>query len=67
MAELGTLKLVPRSRNVPNSTHVIWGNQVALVGYDLDTRVICPGEAVSVTLLSAGARADESGLFGHFL
>jgi hypothetical protein len=47
---LGTLKLVPRPGNVPNPTRVNWGNQVALVGYNLDTRVIRPGEAVSVTL-----------------
>jgi hypothetical protein len=47
---LASLKLVPRPGNVPNPTRVNFGDQVALVGYDLSTRVIRPGETVSVTL-----------------
>jgi hypothetical protein len=47
---LGTLKLIPRPGDFPNPTQVNFGDQVALVGYDLDARVIRPGEAVSVTL-----------------
>jgi hypothetical protein len=47
---LGTLKLAPRPGAVPHPTQVNFGNQVSLVGYDLDARIIRPGEAVSVTL-----------------
>lgn len=44
------IKLIPRPGPFPNSTRVNFGNQVALVGYDLNTRAIRPGETLSVTL-----------------
>jgi hypothetical protein len=47
---LASVKLVPRPGDLPNSARMNFGNQVALVGYDLNTRVIRPGETLSVTL-----------------
>jgi len=47
---LASVKLVPRPGDFPNSARINFGNQVALVGYDLNTRVIRPGETFSVTL-----------------
>ncbi len=47
---LASVKLVPRPGDLPNSARINFGNQVALVGYDLNTRVIRPGETLSVTL-----------------
>jgi hypothetical protein len=47
---LGTLELMPHPGDFPNPTQVNFGNQAALVGYDLDARIIRPGETVSVTL-----------------
>ena len=49
-ASLASVKLVPRPGDLPNSARINFGNQVALVGYDLNTRVIQPGETLSVTL-----------------
>lgn len=47
---LETVRLLPRAGSLPNPAQVNWGNLVALVGYDLNTRVVRPGETVSVTL-----------------
>ena len=47
---LTPVKLVPRPGDLPNPARIDFGNQVALVGYDLNTRVIRPGETLSVTL-----------------
>jgi hypothetical protein len=47
---LARLELVARPGEVPNPARLNFGNQLALVGYDLNQRVIWPGETLSVTL-----------------
>jgi len=47
---LETVRLVPRPGDLPNPVRVNFGNQVALLGYDLNTRVIRPGETFSMTV-----------------
>ena len=47
---LTPVKLIPRPGTLANSANVNWGNRLFLLGYDLNTRVIRAGEALSVTL-----------------
>jgi len=48
--ELAQVKLLPEPGVLPHSTEVNFGNQMVLLGYDLNKRVIQPGETLSVTL-----------------
>jgi len=48
--KLVSVKLVPRAGDVPNPARINFGNQLALTGYDLNTRIIRPGDTLSVTL-----------------
>jgi hypothetical protein len=48
--KLATIKLVPRPGDTPNSVRVNFGGQLALMGYDLNSRTVRPGETISVTL-----------------
>ena len=66
-ASLASVKLVPRPGDLPNSARINFGNQVALVGYDLNTRVIRPGETLSVTLYWQALASVEQdyGVFLH--
>jgi hypothetical protein len=44
------VKLVPRAGEYPNSVRVNFGDKLALLGYDTDTRTVGPGETINVTL-----------------
>jgi hypothetical protein len=48
--QLASLKLLPRPGDLPNPVRVNFGDKIALAGYDVSTRVIRPGETLSVTL-----------------
>jgi hypothetical protein len=48
---LKPVRLVARSGAYPNSVWLNFGNTLALLGYDLSTRVARPGETISVTLV----------------
>lgn len=48
--ELAQVKLLPEPGVLPHSTEVNFGNQMVLLGYNLNKRVIQPGETLSVTL-----------------
>lgn len=48
--QLASLRLLPRPGDLPNPVHVNFGDKVALAGYDVNTRLIRPGETLSVTL-----------------
>jgi hypothetical protein len=47
---LEPVRIVARSGAYPNPVQINFGNQLALLGYDLNTRVARPGETISVTL-----------------
>ncbi len=49
---LGTVNLLPRDSalNVPNPAHVNFGDEAELVGYDLSTLSMTPGQEVKLTL-----------------
>ena len=44
------LRLLPRPGETPNPVRFIFGERIALVGYDLDRRVVHPGETIHVSL-----------------
>lgn len=46
----GQVEVLARSGDVPNPISINFGDQMALVGYDLDRRVTRPGEPVALTL-----------------
>lgn len=46
----GSIALAPRPGDVPNPAAINLGNQVELIGYDMDRRVAAPGETVRLTL-----------------
>jgi hypothetical protein len=48
--ELAPIKIVPRPGAYPNSVRVNFGGKLALLGYDLNTRTVRPGETISATL-----------------
>lgn len=48
---LSAVRLVPRPGPFPNAARVNFGGKMALVGYDVDSRVVRAGETVSVTLV----------------
>ena len=47
---LGPIKLVARPGAYPNPVRINFGDRLALLGYDLNTRIARPGETISVTL-----------------
>lgn len=48
---IGFLKIEPRPGAYPNSMRVNFGQQVELLGYEMSSRAILPGEAITVTLV----------------
>ncbi len=57
----GRIEVRPRAGDFPNPISVNFGNRMALVGYDLDKRVVQPGEMITLTLYwSALRRMDEN-------
>jgi len=46
----GSIALAPGPGDVPNPVAFNLGNQVELIGYDIDRRVAAPGETVRLTL-----------------
>lgn len=47
--ELGTLALQNRVGNTPNPTSINFADKMTLVGYELDSRVLKPGDAIRLT------------------
>ena len=47
--ELGTLALQNRVGNTPNPTSINFANKMALIGYELDSRVLKPGDTILLT------------------
>jgi len=47
---LARVHILPRPGEFPNALRVNFGNQMALLGYDLNTRAVRAGETISVTL-----------------
>jgi hypothetical protein len=47
---LAQVKLVPRAGEYANPVRVNFGDKLALLGYDMNTRAVRPGETISVTL-----------------
>jgi hypothetical protein len=45
---------------VPNPIHIDFGGEMALVGYDLDGRVLRPGDAVTATFYWRGLERMET-------
>ena len=56
----GQIEVRARSGDVPNPISVNFGDQMALVGYDLDRRVAQPGETITLTLYWRGLRRMET-------
>lgn len=47
---LSAVQIVPRTGNLPNPVRINFGDKMALLGYDVDLRVIRPAGTFSVTL-----------------
>jgi len=47
---LTSVRLIPRPGDFPNSVRINFGDKMALLGYEMDSRVVRPGETLSVTL-----------------
>jgi len=47
---IGSMRIDPHSGAYPNALQVNFGNQVELLGYEMSSRSILPGEAITVTL-----------------
>ncbi|MEK7276222.1 MAG: glycosyltransferase family 39 protein, partial [Chloroflexota bacterium] len=47
--DVGTVQLQPRVGGAPNPISIIFANQMELVGYALDSRVVTPGATVLLT------------------
>jgi hypothetical protein len=56
----GRVQIRARSGDVPNPISVNFGDQMELVGYDLDRRVARPGDEVTLTLYWRGLRRMET-------
>ena len=56
----GRVEVHPREGDVPNPVWVDFGDRMALVGYDLDRRVVRPGETVNLTLYWQGLRPMDA-------
>jgi 4-amino-4-deoxy-L-arabinose transferase-like glycosyltransferase len=49
-APIASLQIDPRPGKYPNSMQMNFGDRVELLGYDMSSRSILPGEAITVTL-----------------
>ncbi len=47
---IGAMKIDPHPGEYPNSTRVNFGDKAELLGYEMSSRSILPGEAITVTL-----------------
>lgn len=68
--DLGTIEIQPRQEGgLPNALNFNFGDQVALVGYELDRRVVRPGETIRLTLYWKALAALETDYraFAHVL
>ena len=59
---LAEVQVQPKPGNVPNALHVIFGGKVILAGYELDRRVVRPGETIHLTLYWRARKESEKGL-----
>jgi hypothetical protein len=68
---LGTVTLAPRptASGLPHEADIDFGDQMRLVGYDFDRRVLAPGETLTVTLWWEGLRpmTQDYVVFAHLL
>jgi len=66
---LATVEIRPRAGEFPNPLDVNFGDQVALLGYTLDRRVVRPGETVRLTLYWRALAQMETDyrVFAHVL
>jgi hypothetical protein len=55
-ARFGQVEIRPLPGEIPNPISVNFGDRLALVGYDLDQRLVRPGDAVALTLYWRGLR-----------
>ena len=49
-ARFGGVRIEPRDAEVPNPVSINFGERMELIGYNLDTRIVQPGNSVSLTL-----------------
>jgi hypothetical protein len=66
---LATVDIQPQPGELPNPLNVNFGNQVALVGYSMDRRMVHPGETIHLTLYWQGLVPLEENYraFAHVL
>ena len=68
---LGYITLLedPSDSGFPNATHIVFGEKVALLGFDFDRRVIAPGDPLLVTLWweALAEMDDEYKVFVHLV
>jgi hypothetical protein len=50
----GRIAVAPNSGDVPNPVRLNFGDKIALVGYEMDTRALRPGETLTLTLYWEG-------------
>ncbi len=50
----GRIAIAPNPGDVPNPTRHNFGNKIALVGYEMDTRAVHPGDTLTLTLYWEG-------------
>jgi hypothetical protein len=64
---LAPVRLMPRPGTLPNTTDVNWGNDLVLLGYDVNSRVIQAGDVLSVTLYwqAFAPMEQDYGVFTH--
>ncbi len=55
-AELGVVRLAPRPGEVPNPLSVNFEDRLRLIGFDLDARVVAPGEELTLVLTLEATR-----------
>ncbi len=64
------LTIVPAQEGlIPNAMQINFGDQIALVGYDLDRRMVAPGETLYLTLYWRALRTmgENYSVFTHLL
>jgi 4-amino-4-deoxy-L-arabinose transferase-like glycosyltransferase len=63
----GEIAVAPNPGDVPNPVRFDFGDQIALIGYEMDTRALRPGETLTLTLYWEGlAEMDENySIFTH--
>lgn len=50
MLRVGSVELMPPAGDVPNPVHINFGNQLALIGYNVSDLSLSPGQPFAVTL-----------------